>query len=425
MAAKNFSASGVLYTDRADFYLNPQITKELWTTVAPFTTMIADKGFSAGLSSPIFKMFEHRSAFVKQYFDNNGISGTIPAASSSSTLTVNIDGIHGLKSTVDNSYIGLELEVWNSTLTTKKGVALVIAAPSTTSLALKSMTATTITVADNDRFYVIGNAFGEGTESPEAWADEIEVVYGSTQIFKTPIEITGTLYEAALRGYSDELSRLRIEKAKEHKIQKERAFLFGAAPMNYRSTFGDSTLVDANGNTVRATNGLVTLLESYGNSSGDDQNVFSCDYATYTYSDFLDDMEKVFQYVPENGNKTAFVSQKILSYFSKLSSNSGFSSGWDITMSKQETDRLGYDIRYLTTPHGTLKLVWNPLFRDARNNLMLIVSEENLELKQYRPMKFQANIKEDNAYDGVKDQYFSDEGLGVTLIESHKLFKFS
>ena len=38
---------------------------------------------------------------------------------------------------------------------------------------------------------------------------------------------------------------------------------------------------------------------------------------------------------------------------------------------------------------------------------------------------YQANIKTDNAFDGVKDQYMSDEGLGIQLIEIHSLFKIT
>jgi hypothetical protein len=56
---------------------------------------------------------------------------------------------------------------------------------------------------------------------------------------------------------------------------------------------------------------------------------------------------------------------------------------------------------------------------------MLVVSDENLFHAQYRPMVYQTNIKQDNAFDGVKDQYMSDEGVGVQLIESHKLFKIT
>ena len=32
---KLLKASGVLYTDRRNFYVDPQVTKELWTDVAP------------------------------------------------------------------------------------------------------------------------------------------------------------------------------------------------------------------------------------------------------------------------------------------------------------------------------------------------------------------------------------------------------
>ena len=40
---KKLGASGVLYTDRRDFYISPQVTKELWTDVAPFTTLISNR----------------------------------------------------------------------------------------------------------------------------------------------------------------------------------------------------------------------------------------------------------------------------------------------------------------------------------------------------------------------------------------------
>ena len=33
------------------------------------------------------------------------------------------------------------------------------------------------------------------------------------------------------------------------------------------------------------------------------------------------------------------------------------------------------------------------------------------------------NIKTDNAYDGVKDQWMADMGLGIEMIEAHSLFK--
>ena len=38
---------------------------------------------------------------------------------------------------------------------------------------------------------------------------------------------------------------------------------------------------------------------------------------------------------------------------------------------------------------------------------------------------YQTNIKTDNAFDGVKDQYMSDEGIGITQINSHSLMKIT
>jgi len=48
-------------------------------------------------------------------------------------------------------------------------------------------------IANGDKLVVIGNAHGEGTTAPEAYSDELEVVYNSCQIFKTSAEVTGTL----------------------------------------------------------------------------------------------------------------------------------------------------------------------------------------------------------------------------------------
>ena len=65
MSAKVLGDSGILYTDRRDFYIDPQVVKELWTDVAPFTTVISNRETRA-TNAPIFKMFEHRNPCVKQ-----------------------------------------------------------------------------------------------------------------------------------------------------------------------------------------------------------------------------------------------------------------------------------------------------------------------------------------------------------------------
>jgi hypothetical protein len=189
-----------------------------------------------------------------------------------------MDGNVGLpsNSSGDSSYVGLECEVWNEARTTRKGVVLVTAVGANT-VTVKNLTTTAITSEDNDVYIVIGNARGEGTTAPEAWADELKVVWNSTQIFRTPVEVTGTLYQASLRGANNELARLRAQKAAEHKMQMERAFMFGSSVIGTgladsrdgasNESFSDSHRSDANGNLVRTTSGIITAIESYGSST--------------------------------------------------------------------------------------------------------------------------------------------------------------
>jgi len=427
MAAKVLGNSGVLYTDRRDFYISPQVVKELWSDVAPFTTTISNRETRSGLADPQFKMFEHRNPWQKQEFSSATNVASLGAGDTESDA-MDIDGISGLASSADSSYLGLECEVWNEAKTAKTGVVLITTVVDSNTIKYKNLGDAAVDVADNDVFIVVGNAHGEGTESPDAWADELSVVYNQSQIFKTPVEVTGTLYAAALRGDRDELARLRLQKSQEHKIQKERAFLMGRSHLNISGvTFADGGRTDAAGKTVRATMGIIPAIEKHGDTSGDDQSRFAITEASYSYSNFVDDMEKVFQYVPEAGSKRAFCGMGAMSYWSKLAGTSGLAgnSGWTVNVGDMGRDSLGFNYRTLETPHGMLQLIPTPVLRGPYNNYMLVVSDENLFLAQYRAPKYQANIKTDNAYDGVKDQYFSDEGIGVTLIESHKLFVIS
>ena len=432
---KNLSGSGVLYTDRRDFYISPQVVKELWTDVTPFTTVVANQEQRTP-NDPTFKMFEHRNPWNKQEFQAASDPASLAAGDSESAAT-DVDNIVGLASSVDASYVGLECEVWDSTKTTLRGHALITTAVDSNTIKFKNLGSDALDVADNDYFIVVGNAQGEGTEAPSAWSDELKVVYNSTQIFKTPLQITGTLEAAALRGESSELARLRLQKSQEHKIQKERAFLFGDSPVGTGlkdsrdgtsdESFTDGGRTDVSGNRVRTTKGILTALEDYGATSGDDKNVFTVSEATYAYSNFVDDMEKVFQYVPESGMKMAFCGMGAMSYWSKMEGASGFAgnSGWTVNISGSERSSMGFNYRQLETPHGVLMLIPTPVLRGPYNKHMVVISEENLFHAVYRPPVYQTNIKTDNAFDGVKDQYMSDEGIGITLIESHKLFKIT
>jgi len=431
-------ASGFLYDERRDFYISPNVTKELWTDVAPFLTTLSNIETRSDLKDPVFKMFEHRNPWQKQQFTVAG-TPTIPDNDTGLTNTAAVVTYEGLGAP-DASWIGLVCEIWDATKTTKRGVAMI------TNMAAavpfwKLMSGTAFTCVATDIAVVIGNAQGEGMESPEPWADDLQVVWNACQIFKTPLQITGTLQAAVLRGESNELARLRSQKSQEHKIQKERTFLFGtrvggtglgeAGPTGLPDdTFNDigRTSGTINGTTgkVRSTYGAMSAVLDYGSSdsTADYQNIFPITEASFKYSDWVDITEKMFQYVPTSGFKRAFCGAGALSFWNKLSSSSGFAgnSGWDVHLGDMDRDRLGFNYRMLETPHGMLQLIPTPVMtRSPYNKHMLVIDDSNIFHAQYRPSKYQTNIKTDNAYDGVKDQYFCDEGIGLQMIESHSV----
>jgi hypothetical protein len=427
MGAKSLGNLGILFTDRRQIYMSPNVVKELWTDVAPFTTVVANRNTKSGLTDPTYKMFEHRNPWVDQKFQTKTDTVTVAVnGTASADITIDTTTIKGLSSVVDSSYIGYTVEVWDATLATKKGTALIYSQPNSNTIKLVNLSASAvISIVPTDWCYVIGTAIGEGQTSPEAWADELGVVYGNTQIFRTPVEVTGTLYQAALRGESSELARLRLMKQQEHKVQKERAFLFQGSPAGTGmdgTAYADTVRLDKDGKPVRTTMGLIPVIEKYASA-----NVLPIVAATYKYSNFVDDMEKVFQYIPEAGFKYAFCGRGAISYFSKMDSASGIvgKSGWNIQLQTSQRDSLGFNIRTMETPHGILKLVPTPVLRGPYNNTILIPSDENLFHAQYRAAKYSTNIKTENGYDGVKDEYFSDEGIGMTLAESHFMMKVS
>jgi hypothetical protein len=430
--------TGVLYTDRRVFYIEPQVVKELWPAVTPFTTLASNRNMKTGLADPLFKQFEHRSAFINQYCQQNDATPTtIPNDDTGAAVT--IDGIVNLPSSSSqptSAWIGLVFEFWDSTKTTRRGAA-VVTAVSGANLTMKSLGGAFAT-GDDDYMYVIGNAQGEGASSPDPWSDEVRVVWGSTQQFRTPVQVTGTLLQASLRGYSNELERLRMEKSKEHRMHIERALLFGNSKLGTNldpdnaetwQTSESAVRTDASGSPIRTTMGIITAIETYGSSDTtlDKQNIFTINEATYNYKNFVDDMEKVFQYIPNNGVKTAFVGAKMLSYWSKLDQASGFFSktGFKVQMSPTQSGKFGFDFRELTTPHGQLNLVYTPALRGPRAGYMVCTTDENLSLMQYRASMYKTNIKTDNAPDLVKDEWHDDLGVGMTLIETHNLFKLS
>jgi len=428
------------WLDRRDVYVDPNTVKELWTDVAPFLTAVSNWSTKSDLKDPMYKMFEHRNPWIDQRF-TCADTDTLTTGDTEYTVTlpaqVNTAGSEntfGLGTARGSHYAGLVCSVHSADSNSgvsvpsadRKGVVLITTYTSGTSINVKRLS-DAFTLVSGDWFVVIGNAFGENSVSPEAWADDLKVVWNQTQIMRTPIQVSNILKKAVLRGEPNELIRLNQMKGSEHKIQKNRTFLFGSSLLGtnlaYGDTFTDSLITDTNSEPVRTTLGAYEALIRYGSTSGANQNIFSITEASYTYDNFMDDMEKCFAYYPEDGMKTMFCGAGMISYWSKLVMAK--KSEWGIYLSDLKRDQLGFNFKFLETPHGIIQLVHDPCItkNHAYNKTGIIVDKNNVFHAIFEPATFKQNILTDNGYIGQKNEYYSDEGIGMTTLPAHKYFK--
>jgi len=424
--------SGVLYTDQRNFYLKPSKYAELFPNVTPFLTFTMRANFRTGLQDPVFKLFEHKAPFERRSCQVVGDDDVVVAAAATGaaaeSAVIDVDNFTGLNpSTVDGSWEGYQFEFWNEARDTFRGMVICTEGTGSNTLKVKNLGKTAISTDDNDWFIQKGQATEEGVTSPEANSDELLVVFNQAQIFRTPLEITGTLAQASLKGANKDLARLRRNKMQLHKVNQEGAFLYGESPLGTNLDASSDTFSDldklvrtSGGKPVRTTTGAASAVRLYGASSGDYQSYWSgINKGSDTYDDFVDRMEIAFQYVPNSGRKPCFVGGGVMSHLAKKAMEKN--SGWAINVSDSRKSDSGFDIRELITPHGSLDLIYTHSFKYEHKNDMLLIDPANIEYVQYRPSAFRANIKTDDGYDGIKDEYFSDAGLGITNIKSHQL----
>lgn len=416
-------SAGILYQDRRKFYLNEMEMAGLYPNIAPFLAYSSEAGI-VHLDDPDFKLFVEDDNYVNQQFTVKGSPSANwdgDSGDPGQVATFEADGFKAIGS--GDNLKGLEVEIWNSANTVRKGVGIVTgynASGNTVTVKfIGNYGGNSGQLADDDNVYVIGNAQAEGSRSPESWHSQPSTVWNSAQIEKTSLEITGTLYEAALRGSKvNEFIRMQKNKMKEHLIQRERKLLFGERAGGTGSP--TAHLVDDSGKLIRTTAGIVPLFNQYGKKTGSEQNVFDVE-SDYDYDKLVDDTQKIFQHLPEAGYLSAQVGGDMLSFWNKIGSN-GFvgNMGADVRIAEHGSGTLGYNYRALETPHGIIRLTWNPLLRGNYSGHMIITDKSTVQRGIYRAPKYETAIQE-NDFDGQKDQYFSDEGLVVTDLRKNSL----
>jgi hypothetical protein len=280
------------------------------------------------------------------------------------------------------------------------------------------------TGADNAKCTVIGTSFGEGSGAPDVFSEELDNDFGYTQIFKTACEMSNTARATRYRGYADEFQRIWNLKLREHKIDIERAMLFGQ-----RASVGG----------VQYSEGIAGHIIKNGTAVVDDSALSYSSGAPYyrssatselTYDRLLSDFEVVYD--PARGgsdSKLALASLPVITFFNKLGSTSfvdqSIANELRYNMEKS-VGSFGHTVLQVETIHGTMNLVKEPLFRGFASGLLCMVDMDNVA---YRPLvgngvnrdtQIMTNVQSADE-DLRKDMIQTEAGLEVSLPESHYL----
>ena len=290
---------------------------------------------------------------------------------------------------------------------------------------INSSSGSTTTLDDEGECVIIGTSYEQGSGAPDVWSQELDNDYGYTQIFKTACAMTNTARATVYRGYKDEWQRIWNLKLREHKIDIERAMLFGM-----RGSQGG----------IQYTEGIVGHIIKNGGTASDgtigdysEGLPYLATYATteLTYDGLLSAFEVMFD--PARGgsfNKLCLASLPVVSHFNKVGSGSfvGGSMTTDLVNYNFEksTGAFGHQVMKIDTVHGNCSIIKEPLFRNNASGHMCFV---DLDHVSYRPLvgngvnrdtSITTNVQQADE-DLRKDLILTETGLEVSLPETHAL----
>tara|TARA_R110002020_G_scaffold130653_1_gene292216 strand:- start:16 stop:1356 length:1341 start_codon:yes stop_codon:yes gene_type:complete len=399
---------------------------------SPFFTYLSKVGKVPTTDSQ-FRFLEDRTKMA--YTDRSFVISTeLAAVSADATVTATLSAAQSWL--IKGMVISVESIVGTDGAGINHANALITAVNSSTSIDIKWLTnpGTDANPVATAKATVIGTAFAEGTGAPDVWSQELDHDYGYTQIFKTACEMSNTARATVYKGYCDEWQRIWNLKLREHKVDIERAMLFGqratSGGVNY--TEGITGHIVANGQTNYAADGTqLSYNEGYAYMK-------SVAAGSLTYDNLLKDFEVVFD--PARGGNThklALCSLPVISLFNKLGDGAGFI-GDSIPGSSTQSSRynfsasdgsFGHKIMKVETVHGDLSLVREPLFRGMFGEYMCMVDLDNVS---YRPLvgngvnrdtSITTNVQQADE-DLRKDLILTEAGLEISLPETHALFNF-
>lgn len=241
----------------------------------------------------------------------------------------------------------------------------------------------------------IGTAMPENSSVPAAISTQEVDVYNYTQIFRTPLILSGTEAASKLYGGKD-LAYQRRKAAIEHKRDMARAMYFGQKKQ------------DTSGTTVRRT---MAGLDSF---MTDAQTVaFDSTYVPLTYRNFDN---YVAQKAFSHGS-----SEKLLIAGPYLASAINSWAEKKLVTKVDKSATYGIRVKNLVTSYGDFKVIYDPLLADgAHAGYGYVIDTDNVRYAYLdgRDTKLNIGIQAPDV-DGIIDEYITECSLEVKLPKTH------
>ena len=409
---------------------------ELAPDESPFFVYL-NKVAKVPTNDPVFRFLENRSKIDWTSRNFNVKSTALADVAADSTYTIKVDegSANAVKFLVKGMVIAVET-VTNKSLVQFR-VESVTHNSADTDVSARCIALTDASsggsgyndIADNDECQIVGTSFAEGSGSPDVWSSQLDDDFGYTQIFKTAAEMTNTAIATNYRGYANEWNRIWNLKLREHKVDIERAMLFGMRARSNSVQYSEGLC----GHILQ--NGEAAAFGGASYTSGAPY-FFAAASSTMEYDDLLGDFEVLFD-PARGGNKSklALCSRSVLTFFNKMGSTGivDQSVAADKVYSYDITPRngsFGHQILQMNTIHGDLSLVAEPLFRGISSGYMTLV---DLDHVAYRPLAGNGLNRDTHIITNVqqadedlrKDMIITEAGLEITIPETHALYSFT
>lgn len=245
-----------------------------------------------------------------------------------------------------------------------------------------------------DPIVVIGNINAEGGSSPQALSNDPSPKVNLTQIFRNPLELTGTAQVTSVKWDRTGPYKERLRDALEQSgMEQEKAYIWSK-----QAEWNDP----ADGKVKRTTGGILSFMPDGYKLDPADSN------GAVTDDEWEGWLELAFRYGANE--RLVLTGSGALKAVNKLARKMGE------IQTVTADDAFGLAVVKWITPYGTLYLKTHPLFTQhpSWRFAMLFLQVTNLKYRHMinRDLHRRTNIQANDA-DARKDEFFAESGLEV------------